>query len=802
MHFYISPRLIGFLIFLFTAGNFPVFVSAQAPSLFQSGIAPTGKIPEVPSWWRAPTDAEYCGSESCRHCHPKEYTEWKTSHHSQSMAVATEKTVLGNFCNAELSHFGKVAKMTQKDQRFYVETENLSGKMQSFPISYVFGVYPLQQYLVKFQDGRVQCLPQAWDSREKKWFHLYPNDPLPPEDELYWRRPLQNWNYMCADCHSTNIKKNFNPQNNTYNTTWSEIHVGCEACHGPGSAHIELAEKFLEAGKKDFARDENGSSLTTSLRLTPKSWHMTVETCGACHARRRSLFPDWKPGTKLMDHYIPELLDTHSFYADGQILEEDFEYTSFLQSNMYNKGVACADCHNVHSGRLLQPDNHVCTRCHIPMFYDTPAHHHHPDSTKPGTKCVECHLPPTVYMGNDIRYDHSIRRPRPDLSLTPEEGGKLKTPIPNACNHCHHDESKGETALWAHQKCREWYGPLTVNEPHFAISLEKGRLGITSDASRQAYQEGEKELISLLHRKDLWPIVRASALLLLSHYHTPDARNAGEKLLNDPNDLIRYAALRVVSSEPHPVRLFQFIAPKLKDPLRAIRLEACAILAKLPVEQFPEEIQTVYREVEKEYLASLDFLADQPESYLNRGIYWSDRKNFSHSLDAYLAGKKLFPRFLPVRNNLGMLYNAMNQKPQAEQEFRAMIQIAPDRGESYYSLGLLLAESPQRLAESTEFLQKAAEKMKNDPRVQYNCALALMKQNKRPDAALHLLRAWKLAPENPDYPHALTILYIQEEDWENALKIAENLAARWPEQRSFQDLLEYCKENKKNNYKK
>ncbi len=773
-----------------------LFVSAalaQSPTLPQPGIAHTGIVSEPEQWWMAPKDATYVGSESCKSCHQKEYAEWKTSFHAQSMAMAAAETVLGDFENAELPHFGKVAKMTRDGGRFFIETDNARGEMQRFPVAYVFGVFPLQQYLVKFADGRVQCLPQAWDSREKKWFHLYPKDPLPPEDELHWRKPLQNWNYMCADCHSTDVKKNFDAKKNTYATTFSEIHVGCEACHGPASAHVDLANAALEAGKSDVARDEDGSSRITSLRLLTKNWVMTVETCAACHARRRSLYPGWRPGVKLMDHYVPELLDTPAYYPDGQILEEDFEYASFLQSNMYNKGIACADCHDVHTGGMREADNKVCARCHVPRFYDTPAHHHHPDASKPGTKCVECHLPPTTYMQNDIRYDHSIRRPRPDLSMVPEEGGKLKTPIPNACGGCHQDEAKGETAKWAHEKCREWYGPLTVNEPHFAVALEKGRLGCAPEATITDMTDGVKALIALLERKDLWPVVRASALLLLSRYHTPEARAAGRELLDDPDDYVRYAALRAVATEPNPAVLYGDVTPKLDDPVRAIRLEACAILAKLPVERFAEKLRKSFLTAEMEYFISLDYLADQPEAHLNRGIYWTDRGRAPQALNAYHAGRRLFPNFLPLRNNLGMLYNAMGRADLAEQEFREMQKLSPEMPEAAYSLGLMLAENPARLAEAAEFLEKAAAGMKTDPRVQYNCGLALMNLEKRDEAEKYLQSAATLAPTVPEYPHALAILYIQQEDWPAAVKTCEALVKRWPGNPQFTALLEHAR---------
>src|SRR3989304_2758946 len=121
---------------------------------------------------------------------------------------------------------------------FRVATDGPGGSGE-FEVAYVFGVEPLQQYLLALPRGRLQALTVAWDTRPKaqsgqRWFHLYPDEVIAPDDPLHWTGRLQNWNLMCAECHSTALEKGYDFESDTYETTWSEIDVSCEACTGPG----------------------------------------------------------------------------------------------------------------------------------------------------------------------------------------------------------------------------------------------------------------------------------------------------------------------------------------------------------------------------------------------------------------------------------------------------------------------------------------------------------------------------------------------------------------------------------------
>src|SRR5260370_29083776 len=191
-------------------------------------------------------EAAFVGSETCAGCHQAEAKLWQGSQHQLAMAHATEASVLGNFSDATFDYFGVKSRFFRKDGKFFVETDGSDGKLATFEIKYTFGVDPLQQYLVEFPDGRLQSLSIAWDSRPRdkggqRWFHLYPKEEIRHDDVLHWTKLNQNWNFMCSECHSTGVRKNYDAANNPFATTFAEVSVGSEAGHGQGSRHVGWA---------------------------------------------------------------------------------------------------------------------------------------------------------------------------------------------------------------------------------------------------------------------------------------------------------------------------------------------------------------------------------------------------------------------------------------------------------------------------------------------------------------------------------------------------------------------------------
>ena len=173
--------------------------------------------------------ATFVGSETCAGCHRTEAELWRRSQHKHAMDHATDKSALGDFSDATFDYYGVKSRFFRKDGKFFVETDGPDGKLATFQVKYTFGIDPLQQYLVEFPDGRIQALSIAWDSRPKEqggqhWFHLYPNEAIKHDDVLHWTKLNQNWNFMCAECHSTGVRKNYDAANNL------QHHMGGDQC--------------------------------------------------------------------------------------------------------------------------------------------------------------------------------------------------------------------------------------------------------------------------------------------------------------------------------------------------------------------------------------------------------------------------------------------------------------------------------------------------------------------------------------------------------------------------------------------
>jgi len=711
--------------------------------------------------------AGYVGRRDCAGCHEKETALWTGSDHDRAMDFATPETVLGQFDGREATHFDSRARMFRRGEQFLVTTDNRQGRPETFTVKYVFGVRPLQQYLVEFPDGRVQCLPWAWDTEEKRWFHLYPDEPIPHDDELHWTGPLQNWNYMCAECHSTNLEKNYDLASNTYRTTFSEIDVSCETCHGPGSLHSQWA------GAEDSPSEHGpGFGLAPLASADPR---VEIETCAPCHSRRRVIYPGFQAGDKFLDHYVPELLDTDRYFPDGQILDEDYEYGSFLQSRMYRKKVRCSNCHDPHSMKVKYPDNRLCGQCHLPTKYDTPRHHFHPDASKPGTLCVDCHMCQRTYMVVDPRRDHSLRVPRPDLSVD--------LGVPNACTGCHHDASKGESDAWAAQQVRQWYGPRK-DPRHFAYAIAAGRQGLP---------EGEPMLGRLLRRADLSAVVRASALVLLARYGTLDAQTVLCENLDSPEALVRMAAVRGLESAA-PSVLAARVVPLVHDSVRAVRIEAARVVSTLPPDQMRRRDREAFDAALREYVEGQNALGDQAAAHLSLGVIHENQGRREQAEQAYKTALRLDEAFLPARMNLAMLMNSMGRNAEAETQLRRAVELAPQLADVHYSLGLLLAEDQRRLGEAAEALARAAKLAPDSARIHYNLGLALQKLGRGEEAEKALLEAQRLAPRRPEYLTALVILYLQEKQGTKALAAAESLLELAPHDPTAHRLLHDAQE--------
>jgi predicted CXXCH cytochrome family protein len=701
----------------------------------------------------AQTVALYVGSDSCKSCHQAAYDKWRRSHHALAMTPAREDTVLGDFNNATFTEKGKTTRFSRKDGKYVVSTEGPDGKPGEFEVAYTFGWFPLQQYLIPFPGGRLQSLTIAWDVPKKRWFSLYPDQVIPPTDWLYWTRPAQNWNVMCSECHSTGVRKRYDPERDTYQTTWSEISVGCEACHGPGSLHAEWAKApaMARLPVENFALTVKTSGLAN---------RDLVNLCAPCHARRSELRDLDRPGGEPLDSFLPVLLTTGLFYPDGQILEEDYEYHSFLQSKMYANGVKCSDCHDVHSAKRLKEGNDLCLRCHRADTYDTETHHFHKKVYKgkpsEGASCAACHMPGRNYMGIHFRRDHSLRVPRPDLSV------QLGTP--NACSQsgCHADKP----LPWAVQAYNKWYG--VKRKPHYGTVLA---------AARERKPEARGDLLELAADRLRPAIVRATALDLLWTYPGEESTRLLQQALTDEDALIRRTAAHHVPVAD-PKQLLKVLAPLLKDSALAVRIEAVSRLAEVPQTFFAESQARDFKNGLDEYRKVLAYTADMPSGRYNWGILEQNLGRPDLAEQQYRKALAIDDQFFLAQANLALLLSRQGKNAEAEQLLRAALRANPRNAAVAFNLGLLLAEEG-KAAEAESALRTA---LKADPQMApaaYNLAVLVAPKNLA--EALELSRkAADLRPEEPRYAFTLAFYQRQQGNAAAAITTLQTLLERHP----------------------
>jgi predicted CXXCH cytochrome family protein len=714
------------------------------------------------------------------------------------MARASNQSVLGNFNNTKFNYAGITSTFFERDGKYFVNTDGPDGKLRDYEIKYTFGVTPLQQYLIEMPGFRFQALSIAWDSRPKeqggqRWFHLYPKERITHDDELHWTRPAQNWNFMCADCHSTNLRKNFDDTSNRFNTQWSEINVGCESCHGPASNHVAWAKSqsppLQKGGKGGFKSTEeiplnppfpkgeklyqtdNSKGLTVGLderrgvtwnllaasgnavRSPARATEREIEVCAQCHARRGQIAEGYAPGKPFLDHYRPALLTNPLYHADGQQRDEVYIWGSFLQSKMYASGVTCSDCHEPHSGKLRVDGNQVCAACHQTGKYDAPAHHHHKAGSA-GATCVGCHMPATTYMVVDPRHDHSLRLPRPDLSV------QLGTP--NACNGCHADRD----ARWAAAQVKQWYGREAQGYQRFAGAFAAANAG-AADAQAQ--------LRAIAADGSHPAIARATALAQLNaalSKTTLDTLAAG---LRDPSPLLRLAALQSLAGAPPDARL-RLAAPLLSDPLKAIRIEAASLLAAANVASLSAEERAAFERAGAEYVASQQYNGDRAEARVNLGTFYGNRGDAAKAETELKAALGLNPLFVPAYVNLADLYRARQRDDEGERILRDGLKILPKSAMLHHALGLTLVRLKRTDAALNE-LEQATLLEPGNARFSYVYAVALHSTGRSDAAIARLEKTLRAHPNDRDILAALASFHQARGDGVAASRYAGRLKA-------------------------
>ncbi|MCS6991162.1 MAG: tetratricopeptide repeat protein [Chitinophagales bacterium] len=702
---------------------------------------------------RTATDTtEFVGDVTCRRCHEQAYQLWRTSHHYRAMLPANDSSVLAPFAGETYVADGISSRFFRNDSLFLIHTEGPDGKNRTYPVAFTFGYHPLQQYLIAFPKGRLQVTRQSWDVERKKWYHQYAGQRIDTADWLHWTRGAQTWNLMCAECHSTNLKTNYSLNTDSFATTWSVINVSCEACHGPGKKHVAYVTSSAYASGQRIP----GAYLVLGGKTSAEA---QVTVCAPCHSRRLSLLQQPFEKLSLLDHYVPEIIRTPFYHADGQVNEEVYEYGSYLQSRMYYHKVRCTDCHEPHSGRLRLQGNALCLQCHKKELNEF-THTFH-EAGSPGSQCISCHMPTKTFMGIDVRHDHSFRVPRPDQTV--------RYGVPNACNQCHTNRS----AQWAADRIRQWYGPQ--RSYHFSDDLIPGSRGNVARLHKLCMPD-----------TNVPPIVHATALYYMQfHYHRENVKYL-TSALSHAEPLIRYHALRSLAFYPSD-QWYKAALPLLRDSIRAVRIAAADLLLE-HADTLPPHLLADYQKARRELEAFIMLQAPFPTGRQMMGDLLARQHRYQEAEAQYLAALRMDSLLIPARLNLVTLYNILQRNKEALHHLKVSYAIDPSNERVNYFLALLYVELMD-FAKAEEHFERAS-RVSANPRVFYNYGLFLEQQQKFSKAEQMYRRGLALAPDNVDLNYVMALFYYKQKRNKEALPYALKLLELMPQNSAYRELVQ------------
>ncbi|MDH3729127.1 MAG: tetratricopeptide repeat protein, partial [Myxococcales bacterium] len=687
-------------------------------------------VVEAPSTLTVEAAPEYAGTEACASCHEEAHEDWTGSHHDLAMQVATPDTVLGDFSRKKERYYGETATFVREGDAFFIEAVGANGERSRFSVKYAFGIAPLQQYLVETEPSRLQAFPFAWDTRSKerggqRWFHLQPEEYIEPGDPLHWTGPSYNWNYACADCHSTAVQKNYDRASKRYATEYFEVDVGCEACHGPGSKHIELAKAKRRAKNTGFDRRlpaagdrkwgfVEGADIAVLATGSPSD---ELETCAPCHSRRADLGGDHGG---YHDRYRLAVLDELLYFADGQIKDEVYVYGSFLQSKMYAAGVICSDCHEPHRATLRAEGNALCTRCHKAEVFDDPQHSFHQTGT-PGSLCTDCHMPERTYMVIDDRGDHRFEVPRPALSSS--------IGAPDPCVGCH----ANRTPAWAERQIAK----------HFESRSDQ-EFGAVLFAARHQQPGAEAGLVELVAAGSAPAMVRATALLELRNLRSRALPALLMRASSDPSPVVRRSVAFAARDLPPDLRP-EVVVTLLDDPVRTVRIEAVSALLGSNTGDWKASDRKAFDQAKVEYKEARAFNTDRGEGLVDLAHLATVDRNPKEAEAILREAIDTDPTFTAAYVNLADLYRGLGRDDDAEAVLRDAQKRAADR-----------------------------------PTVEHALGLALIRLDRRAEATKHLARAYELRPETIRFGYVYAVAEFDQGQQDAALRTLDEIHARYP----------------------
>ncbi len=431
--------------------------------------------------------AAFAGSAACARCHAEHARSWRRSFHRTMTQEATDAAVVGDFANASYRYLGVTARMRRDEQGRYLMSfaPGDGGPELTAIVTRTVGSRRYQQYLAE-ADGALWRLPLAYHIEERRWFPMNgafltpdPDDERRADEGAGPQRPrfaggafdrhVTRWNDNCVFCHNVAPNPGRAPESGTFHTTVAELGVACEACHGPGAAHVRANQDPL----RRYTLHETGAADPTIVNPSRLSPARSADVCGRCHGQRIAddVAPflahgdPFVPGDDLGLYSSPLWRDTprqgerdafsSRFWPDGTPRLTAYEYQGLLESPCAQRGaLTCTSCHGMHDGdprgqlRPAAAGDRACTGCHQALGAPAAvaAHTRH-DPSGPGARCIACHMPRIVYGVLDVHVSHRIEVPDPRRAAAMGR--------PDACTLCHVDADRA----WAIREAeRLWPG--------------------------------------------------------------------------------------------------------------------------------------------------------------------------------------------------------------------------------------------------------------------------------------------------------------------------------------------------------
>jgi predicted CXXCH cytochrome family protein len=645
----------------------------------------------------------YVGSTACQSCHEPQYGSWKSTLHVQMTKPIAEAKVLGDFRpGAKLEAYGRAFTMETRDGRYFIAVSKNGRPEEKFEVNYTLGARRFQGYLSTLPDGRIYVLPVFWHNETKRWIDYKEITPIPDDPDHDLR---QIWNVTCVNCHATNLVKHYSAATDTYATTWTEMGIGCEACHGPGQAHI------ADPGHKMIF----STNAATSRQI--------FDACGYCHGNKNNMFFGFRPGDRYEDYALPFLISQPipandpqgDFWPDGRPSRFNRPQALTLTGCFQSGQATCTSCHRMHGsanahmlkvpvetpegGHTRQSDQ-LCTQCHAvgaggpsgaagAPIGDLSAHTHHAPASQ-GSRCIECHMSDVNWRLITRRRDHTFQPPVPEMTA--------RYGVPNACTSCHEDKSPE----WAATTMDAWYGNRERRQSIVAMADTIYRAGAgdtnaLTDVAQLAVNRSHGALIrasaaefagQLMAGEDRPGGAGGSSV---AHGVSPAVVNALIGASADPEAMVRTTAVRSLALTREP-RVAPVLAAHLADSARLVRVGAAEGLLALGITRLDGAAGEALARAQDEWAASLRTFDDDAADHSTLGWLEASRGRNEEAARELKAAITLDPSAARPHVYLGVLAARAGRYEEALLEFKTAKSLAA----GYPNIDRLIEEVQKR----------------------------------------------------------------------------------------------------------